>query len=200
MANNVVRILVAVKDEVSSEIDKIRDKFTMLSKTDLGKVFMQGLGQGAFRAVKGAAQDALTAVTDFVTGSVSKASDLNETISKSAVIFGDSAAEIEAWGGQMAKSAGLSEKAALDAASGFAGLFKTVGIGTKDVTTYSKTLTELGSDLASFFNTDVDTALQALKSGLNGESEPLRKFNVFLSETAVTAKLAEMGIHKVGGQ
>ena len=49
----------------------------------------------------------------------------------------------------------------------------------------SKQLTELGADLASFYNTDVSSALDALRSGLVGESEPLRKYGVRLSEVRV---------------
>ena len=195
MANQ-VRILLTAEDKISSAVDKARDKITLLGKTEFGKGIAQGLGQEAFKAVKSGLDDIISAGFD----TIRVASDLNETITKSGVIFGDSAGEVEKWAESMVSAGGLSKRAALDAASGFAGLFKTVGIGIKDATTYSEGLTQLGSDLASFFNTDVDTALQALKSGLNGESEPLRKFNVFLSDAAVTAKLAEMGVKKVGGQ
>ena len=49
-------------------------------------------------------------------------------------------------------------------------------------------LTELGADLASFYNTDVSAALDAIRSGIVGESEPLRRYGVLLSETRVQAK------------
>jgi hypothetical protein len=114
-------------------------------------------------------------------------------MSKAEVIFGDNAKAVEDWAATMDKAGGQSKKAALDTASGFAGLFKTVGLGIDESTDKSEKLTQLGSDLASFFNTDVGTALDALKSGPQRRGEPLRQFNIFLSETAVSAKLAKDG-------
>jgi hypothetical protein len=203
MAGNTVRITATTDDKASKPLDNIRDKFDKIQKQG-AKGFGIGVAAGAttfaLNAVAGAADTAATAVIGFATDSISKASDLNETMSKAEVIFGDNAKAVEDWAGTMDKAAGQSKTAALDAASGFAGLFKTVGLGIDQSTEMSKNLTQLGSDLASFFNTDVNEALDALKSGLNGEAEPLRKFNVFLSDTAITAKLAQMGIKKVDGQ
>ena len=196
---NTVRILITAKDEVSGVFDKVRDKATALSKTDIGKGMAMGAGIAAFGMVKNVAMGALDAVVSFGAGSIAAASALNETMSKTSVIFGDNADKIEKWGGSLASTFALSKQQALDTASGFAGLFKTVGIELDQATDMSMKLTELGADLASFFDTDVESALLALKSGLNGESEPLRRFNVFLSETAVSAKLAQMGIQKTAG-
>jgi hypothetical protein len=203
MPGNRVRITAETVDKASSPLDKIKDKFEGLQKQG-AKGFGIGVAAGAttfaLNSIAGAADQAATAVIGFAQDSIDKASDLNETMSKAEVIFGDNAKAVEDWAGTMATSAGESKTAALDAASGFAGLFKTVGLGINQTTDMSKNLTQLGADLASFFNTDVGTALDALKSGLNGESEPLRQFNVFLSDTAVASKLASMGIKKVGGQ
>jgi hypothetical protein len=201
MARNNVRVGVGVHGakQAASELDKFRDKFDRLQKQGA-----KGFAIGAGAAITTKAFDlmglAASSAADFIGDSIGAASDLNETLSKSRTIFGDSADEIEAWADTAADAFGSSKKDALDAASGFAGLFSTVGLGLDKSAEMGKKLTELGSDLASFFNTDVATALGALKSGLSGESEPLRKFNVFLSETAVSAELARMGIKKVGGQ
>ena len=199
---NTVRITARTDDKASGPIDDIRDKFDKLQKQG-AKGFGIGIAAGAttfgLNAIASAADAAATAVIGFGIDSVNAASDLNETISKSDVIFGQNADAVQSWADTMAMAAGQSKRSALDAASGFAGLFKTVGLGIDQSTQMSENLTQMGSDLASFFNTDVDQALEALKSGLNGESEPLRAFNVFLSETAVSAKLAEMGVKKTGG-
>lgn len=168
-------------------------------KAGLGNV-MTGVGQGFGQSLAGALGKATHAVTDFVFDSISAASDLNETISKSTTIFGDNEGAIEDWASTAATAMGQSKQQALDTASGFAGLFQTVGIGEDKIVGFSEGMTQMGSDLASFFNTDVQTALDALKSGLNGESEPLRKFNIFLSDAAVQAKATQMGLEKVNGK
>jgi hypothetical protein len=166
----------------------------------LGKGIAQGLGIAGALGAANVASSAVGGVVDLIDSSIDAASSLNETVSKGRVIFGDSADEIEAWAATAADSFGQSKRQALDTASGFAGLFDTVGIDLDKAIDMSKQLTVLGSDLASFFDTDVATALGAIRSGLSGESEPLRRFNVFLSETAVSAKLAQLGVKKVGGQ
>jgi hypothetical protein len=125
---------------------------------------------------------------------VQSASDLNESISKSNVVFGSSAKAIETWSKTAAQALGLSQVAALEAASNFAILGQSAGLTGVDLESFSTDLTGLAADLASFNNTSVDEAITALAAGLRGESEPLRKFGVLLSAGAVEAKALEMGL------
>lgn len=62
----------------------------------------------------------------------------------------------------------------------------------------SQEFTELSQNAASFFNTDFDTALGKLRSGLSGESEPLRDFGVFINEAAVENQALKMGLIETG--
>jgi hypothetical protein len=125
---------------------------------------------------------------------VQSASDLNESISKSNVIFGSSAKAIQAWAATADQALGLSQVAALESASNFAILAQSAGLTGDAVTTFSKDFTALAADLASFNNTSVDEAITALGAGLRGESEPLRRYNVLLSANAVESKAMEMGL------
>jgi hypothetical protein len=54
----------------------------------------------------------------------------------------------------------------------------------------------LAEDLKSFNDVPVEDALDALRSGLLGEAEPLRKFGVSLSEARVQAEAYALGIAK----
>jgi hypothetical protein len=128
--------------------------------------------------------------------SVQSASDLNESISKSEVIFGDSAKSIQNWAKTTDKSLGLSTTAALESAGNFAILGSSAGLTGKELASFSTDLTGLAADLASFNNTSTDEAITALAAGLRGESEPLRRFGVLLSESAVQAKAMELGLAK----
>lgn len=125
---------------------------------------------------------------------VQSASDLNESISKSNVIFGDSAKAIQNWAATTDQALGLSQVAALEAAGNFAILGQSAGLTGTELTVFSKDLTTLAADLASFNNTTTDEAITALAAGLRGESEPLRRFGVLLSEAEVQAKALEMGL------
>jgi hypothetical protein len=125
---------------------------------------------------------------------VSAASDLNEQISRTQVVMGASADEMIAWSKTTASSIGIAQRAALTAAATFAGLFQSVGVGQQKAGGFSRVLVKLAADLASLQNATPEEALIALRSGLAGEAEPLRRFNIFLSEARVQQEaLAETG-------
>jgi hypothetical protein len=134
--------------------------------------------------------------TAAITKSISAASDLNEQITKSQAIFQDAAAEVREWSETTASSLGISQRAALEASGTFGNLFKTVGLGNEQNATLSKSLVQLASDLASFNNANPEDVLLALRSGLIGEAEPLRRFGVLLSEARVQQEaMRETGKH-----
>jgi hypothetical protein len=113
------------------------------------------------------------------------ASDLNEQLTKSQQVFGDSSASVEKWSKTTAKSMGISRTAALEATGTFGNLFATVKIAPAAAAQMSQALVTLAADLASFNNANPTDVLDALRSGLIGEAEPLRRFGVLLSETRV---------------
>lgn len=137
---------------------------------------------------------ALGAITIAAKSTVDSASDLNESLSKSTVIFDDQAKAIQDFAKTADKQLGLSQKAALEAASNFAILGKGAGLTGKNLTTFSTDLTTLAADLASFNNTTTDEAILALGAGLRGEAEPLRRFGILLSQQALDAKATELGL------
>lgn len=195
---NIIRFGAYLDDQVSKKLTGIRGAFDGLANNKGVGLLAQGFGMGAGIGVWNLASQAIGRATDFIKGSIDAASNLNETVTKSQQIFGPAFADIEKWAETAADSFGQSKRQALDTASTFAGLFDTVGVAADESAGMAKRMTELGSDLASFFNTDVQSAIGAIRSGLAGESEPLRRFNVFLSETAVQAKAAELGLTKAG--
>lgn len=125
---------------------------------------------------------------------VQSASDLNETISKTKVIFGNSAKDIMAWSKTSASAMGQSQRQALDAASQFAVFGKAAGLSGKDLTGFSKELSVLSADLASFYNTDPEEAITAIGAALRGESEPIRRFGVLLDDASLRAEAFKQGI------
>jgi len=106
----------------------------------LGREGQQTLGQlqtvgnaigGAFDVVKKAAFIAGAAIgavgaASFV--AVQKASDLNETISKTNVIFGDAARTVQEFADSAARSLGQTRQQALDAAATFGTFGKSAGL------------------------------------------------------------------------
>jgi hypothetical protein len=58
----------------------------------------------------------------------------------------------------------------------------------------STSLVQLAADMASFNNTSIDQAITALRSGLSGETEPLKRFGVALSEVRLKEEALRMGL------
>ena len=131
--------------------------------------------------------------------SIQAASDLNESITKTQVIFGDASKEIVAFSKTTAKSLGISQKQALDAASTFATFGKAAGLTGKNLTSFSTDLTKLSSDFASFFNTNPEDAIQAIGAALRGESEPIRRYGVLLNDATLKAEAMKMGLYNGTG-
>lgn len=126
--------------------------------------------------------------------SVDAASDLNESMSKVDVVFGDSAASVQKWAEGSAKAFGQSKQQTLEAVGTYGNLFTAMGIGVDKSADMSQSLVVLASDLASFNNIDPTEALEKLRAGLVGETEPLRSLGVNLSAAAVEAKAMQMGL------
>ena len=77
------------------------------------------------------------------------------------------------------------------------GVFQTLatgmGVTADKATVMSQNLTQLGYDIASFYNISVDDAMLKLQSGMSGELEPLRRIGWDLSVARMNAELAAKG-------
>lgn len=131
-----------------------------------------------------------------VLDAINKASDLNESGSKVGVIFGDAAKDIYAFSDTAADALGQSKQSALDAASTFAVFGKAAGLSGQDLVKFSTGLVGLSSDLASFYNTSPEEAIEAIGAAMRGESEPIRKYGVLLDEATIKAQAISMGLLK----
>lgn len=156
------------------------------------------LGSVKSLAVKAAAAFAAGFVVkkgfDFAKTAVGFASDLNESLTKIDAVFLTNAGTIKDWAKGANQALGQTQQQALEAAGTFGNLFRAFGIGIDPATVMSKKLVELATDLASFNNSTVDEALLALRSGLSGETEPLKRFGISLSDDRLKLKAFQLGL------
>jgi hypothetical protein len=160
------------------------------------KVNTDGLAKAIRGGVVTAAAVGGVAMAAFGVKAVAAASDLNESTSKAGVVFGKASAAVLAFGSTAAKSLGLSKQEALEATGTFGNLFVSMGIGQRQSADLSISLVKMASDLASFNNTSPAEALEALRAGLLGEAEPLRKYGVQLSAARVQQEGVSLGLIK----
>jgi hypothetical protein len=130
---------------------------------------------------------------------IQRASDLNETISKSQQIFGAASREIETFASGAATALGQTKQQAIDAAATFGIFGKAAGLSGTELATFSTEFVTLASDLASFNNTSPEEAIQAIGAALRGEAEPIRRFGVLLNDAALKSAAMEMGIYNGTG-
>ena len=126
-------------------------------------------------AIAAGAVVAGVAVVGFAFQSVQAASDLNQTLSKSKVIFGDSAAEIETWGSTAYKNLGLSKNQAIGAAASFGDMFLQLGFAKDTATGMSTSVVQLAADLGAFNNLPTAEVADMISSAFRGEYDSLQR-------------------------
>lgn len=124
------------------------------------------------------------------------ASDAQETASKLEYVFGYSSQKVKKSLDEFGKAAGRSRNDLRMMAADVGALLKPLGFTNAEVGRMSVQVTTLASDLASFFNSTDEEAIAALKSGLVGESEPLKKYGIILSEVRIKQEALNLGLVK----
>jgi hypothetical protein len=180
-----------VEDDVEKQTRGIGDK----AGKEVGENFSKGFG-GAMKAIGAAAAGA--AVVGFAKSAIGAATDLNEQMSKTKVVFGDAADSVIDFGKNARTSIGASQVEALTAAGTFGNLLRSVGVTGEKAADMSTSMVQLAGDLASFNNVPVAEALDAIRSGLVGETEPLKKFAVNLNEATIKQEAMRLGLDTSG--
>lgn len=147
-------------------------------------------------AVAGAAAAAV-ATTAGVGGTLVKlASDAEEAASKFKFVFSEAADETRDAIDKFAKAAGRSKYELRNMAADIGALVGPMGFTKKETGDLSVQVSKLATDLSSFFNISESDALTALRSGIVGESEPLRRLGVQLNEAKIQSEAFALGLAK----
>lgn len=182
-------LLIRAKNEASQTLKQVDKDVGGLGKTmaDVGKI------AGGF-IVAQALTTGVQKLTGFFGDSITQGIKLGESLNAVNKIFGESAKTVLDWGKQNATSFGLSQQAFNQMATPLGAILRNAGFNMDEVTDKTIILTKRAADMASVFNTDVKTALEAIMSGLKGEANPLEQFGVGLSAAKVEAQaMAETG-------
>jgi hypothetical protein len=143
----------------------------------------------AFAAIGGARK-----VASFFRDTIDAAADLGEEVSKNETVFGDASETVTSFAKNAASAFGQSESAALGAAGTYGNLFRSLELTEEKSAEMATTLTGLASDLASFNNTEVADAVDALRAGIVGETEPLKRFGININAATIEAEALALGL------
>ena len=135
-------------------------------------------------------------VIEFGKAAVGVASDLNEVQNVVDTTFGDGSVKIDEWAKNAAEAFGESELQAKQFTSTLGAMFKSMGVGQADMEEMSMSLAGLAGDMASFYNLDPTEAFEKLRSGISGETEPLKQLGINMSVANLEAFALSEGITK----
>jgi hypothetical protein len=139
-------------------------------------------------------------LADGLMESITLASDLSEQTAAVGQIFGAGSTAIENFASTANTKLGQTKTQVIAAAKTFGIFGKAAGMTEKENAKFSTSLVSLATDLASFNNTSVDEAINALGSGLRGEAEPLRRYGVLLNDATLKDEALRLGLIKTTKQ
>ena len=151
---------------------------------------------GGFRAIGSAVGDMVRNMADFAKSGIAVASDLQEVQNVVDVTFGEQgAAAVEDFAKKAAGSFGMSELSAKKFTGTMGAMLKSMNLDDAAVQDMSLALTGLAGDMASFYNLDAEEAFSKLRSGISGETEPLKQLGINMSVANLEAYALSQGIN-----
>ncbi len=151
-------------------------KAAATSGDKVGKAMGGRVSSGLKSLVGGAiAGIGVAGVTSFFSSAISSASDLNETVNKANVIFGENSAQVQKWAQGAAKNLGLPREAALAASAGLGNMLQQLGYTGEAAAKTSMDTVKLAADLGSFNNLPTGDVLERINAALRGEYDSLQQ-------------------------
>lgn len=105
--------------------------------------------------------------------------DWTENLNLFAVTYGEGYEEVADWAVEFADKLGYSSVAIVKYTGLFKQLSDAIGVTAETGKELSKALTQIGVDIASFYNTSVESAMEKLQAGIfSGQTKPLRAVGI----------------------
>lgn len=168
-------------DIVDQSTDQAENRFVSMAKKVGGALAAAGVAKK---------------LMDWGKAAIDAASDLREVQNVVDTTFGESANRIEEWSKKAGAQFGLTETQAKRFTSTLGAMMKSAGMTGPEIVEMSTDLAGLAADMASFYNLDFETAFQKIRSGISGETEPLKQLGVNMSVANLEAYALSQGITK----
>lgn len=138
----------------------------------------------------------VTALISFGKSCIELGSDLAEVQNVVDVTFGSMSENVNRFARDALEQFGLSETSAKKYTSTLGAMLKSMGFTTSAAADMSMEMTGLAGDMASFYNLDTDVAFEKIRSGISGETEPLKQLGINLSVANLEAYALSQGMTK----
>lgn len=171
-------------DGVGNHSDGLSGKLS-----SMGNIAAKGLTVAASAVV--AAGAALAAAGGYA---IKMASDLTEVQNVIDTTFGANASVVNKWATDAGTAFGLSELEAKKFNGTMGAMTKSMGLTDQQTMEMSTSLTGLAGDFSSFYNIDHQDAFDKIRSGISGETEPLKELGINMSVANLEAYALSQGI------
>ena len=111
-----------------------------------------------------------------------------ETASKFATTFGAAEGQVQTFIDQWATLAGLNKTMAREMTATAGSIVQGMGMSKEASAAFSEQIVRAAGDLQSFHNVPIAETFNALRAGLTGETEPLKRFGIVLDADTVYAR------------
>lgn len=157
---------------------------------------------GSFKALLATMAPFLTiyGVFNLLKTSVTDAMESVETLNMFNTVFGNSASVMNDWINTMNETLGLSKTNTQQYTATIMQMGRAMGLASNDAMAMSQKMAIMAGDISSFFNTDLATAQQDLRSALSGSFETMDKYGIVLRASTVQQYAYANGIAKVGSE
>ncbi|MDO4541498.1 MAG: hypothetical protein Q4C00_01530, partial [Bacillota bacterium] len=179
---------------VSNGMKSVATKFSSGFSTLASHV--KSFASTAAKTIAGFTAAAGAALTGAGGYAINLASDLTEVQNVVDVTFGENADQINQWAKSAATAFGLSELQAKQYTGTLGAMMKSMGLTDTEILTMSKDMVGLAGDFASFYNLDPEEAFEKIRSGISGETEPLKQLGINMSVANLEAYALSQGIDK----
>ena len=203
------KLAVVIEADISSlrtDLKKARSEIASLSskttasakkiKTDFADAGSKITASFKKIAAAAAAAFSTKVIVDFGKQCVNAASDLQEVQNVVDTVFGSMSSEINAWAQNAKTQFGLGELSAKKYSSTMGAMLSSMGLASGEMKTMSLNLTALAADMASFYNLSSEVAFDKIRSGISGETEPLKQLGINMSVANLEAYALAQGITK----
>lgn len=131
-----------------------------------------------------------------IKGFIDQSNQYTENLNLFTASLGEYAGEAQQFAERASEVLGIDPSEFMRNEGTFNSIIEGFGVANDQAYLMSKNLTQLGYDISSFYNTDVETAMQKLQSGISGELEPLRRLGYDLSVARLQQEAYNLGISK----
>jgi len=169
----------SASEKIKGHFSGLKSVFSGLTSSVLG----MGLGMG------------ISGIAHGIYNLAESASNLSEAQNVVENTFKKSSKSVEDWTNTTAKSAGVGKTAAMQWSGSMGAMLQSSGVTETAAATMSEKLVQLTGDMSSFYDVGTSEMWEKIRSGISGETEPLKQLGINMSVANLSAYAMSQGIH-----